>query len=82
MCSGTSSMSAFVMAVGLSQKMSYVLPNSQCPRLLTFAMKFLILLRRKERVWEQPGPDTINLLCRIYSYLFQMLSICSNLCMG
>jgi hypothetical protein len=35
-------------------------------------MRFLILLRRKERVWEQPGPDIINLLCRVQSYLFQM----------
>jgi hypothetical protein len=33
--------------------------------LLTFAMRFLILLRRNERVWEQPGQDTINLLCRV-----------------
>jgi hypothetical protein len=30
-----------------------------------FAMRFLILLRRKERIWEQPGPDRINLLCQI-----------------
>jgi hypothetical protein len=45
-------------------------------------MKFLILLRRKERVWEQPGPDTVNLLCWVQSYLFQMLCLCSILCMG
>jgi hypothetical protein len=32
-------------------------------------MKFLILLRRNERVWEQPGLDTINLFCRVQSYL-------------
>jgi hypothetical protein len=38
-------------------------------------MRFLILLRRKERVWEQPGPDTINLLCWVQSYLFQTLSM-------
>jgi hypothetical protein len=25
--------------------------------------KVLNFLRRKERVWEQPGPDTVNLLC-------------------
>jgi hypothetical protein len=51
-------------------------------RLLIFAMKFLILLKRKERVWEQPGLDTINLLCRVQSYLFQMLCLCNILCMG
>jgi hypothetical protein len=33
-------------------------------------MRFLILLRRKERVWEQLGLDIINLLCRVQSYLF------------
>jgi hypothetical protein len=42
----------------------------------------LILLRRKERVWEQLGPDTTNLLYRVKSYLFQMLCLFSILCMG
>jgi hypothetical protein len=37
---------------------------------------------QKEGVWEQPGPDTINLLCQVQSYLFQMLCLCSILCMG
>jgi hypothetical protein len=61
------------MAVGLSEKISYVSPSSHCPRLLIFAMKFLILLRRKEGVWEQPGPVTVNMLCQVQNYLFQML---------
>jgi hypothetical protein len=51
-------------------------------KILIFAMRFLILLRRKERGWEQPGPNTINLLCRVQSYLFQMLCLCSILCTG
>jgi hypothetical protein len=54
-------------------KDQFRLPSSRCPKLLIFAMKFLIFLRRKERVWEQLGPDTINLLCRVQSYLFHML---------
>jgi hypothetical protein len=45
-------------------------------------MRFLILLRRKERVWELPSLDTINLLYQVQSYLFQMLCLCSILCMG
>jgi hypothetical protein len=35
-----------------------------------------------ERVWEQPGLDTINLLCWVQSYLFQMLYLCSTWCYG
>jgi hypothetical protein len=50
-------MLAVVMVVGLSQKTSSVLPSSCCPRVLIFTMRFLILLRRKERVWAQPGPE-------------------------
>jgi hypothetical protein len=45
-------------------------------------MRFLILLRRKGRVWEQPGLDTINLPCQVQSYLFQMLCFCSISCTG
>jgi hypothetical protein len=56
-------MSLVVMAVGLSQKINSISPSFHCPRLLTFTMKFLISLRRKEIVWEQPGPHT--LLCRV-----------------
>jgi hypothetical protein len=63
-------MSAVIMAVGLSYKISYVSPSPRCPRLLFFAMKFLILLRRKERAWERPSPDTVNLLCQVKNYLF------------
>jgi hypothetical protein len=40
-------------------------------------MRFLIFPRRKEIVWEQPGPDTINFFYRVQSYLFQMLCLCS-----
>jgi hypothetical protein len=41
------------------------LPSSHCPRLLIFAVRFLFLLIRMERVWEQPSLDTINLLCQV-----------------
>jgi hypothetical protein len=63
-------------------KISSDSPSSRCPILLIFVMRFLILIRRKERVWEQPSPDTINMLCRVQSYLFQMLYLCSILCMS
>jgi hypothetical protein len=46
-------------------KDQFCFTSSHCPRLLIFTMRFLIFLRRKERVWEQPGPDTINLLWRV-----------------
>jgi hypothetical protein len=49
---------------------SWVLPSSRCPRLLIFTMRFLILPRSKERVWEQSVPGTINLLYQVQSYLF------------
>jgi hypothetical protein len=45
-------------------------------------MGFLILLRRKERVCEQPGPDTINFLCQVQSYLFQMLCVMQHFVHG
>jgi hypothetical protein len=54
----------------------------RCPRILIFTMKFLIFLRRKERVLEVPSPDTINLIYWVQSYLFQMLCLCSILCTG
>jgi hypothetical protein len=46
----------------VSSKISSVSPSC-CPRLFIFAMRFFILLRRKEIVWEKPSPYTINSLC-------------------
>jgi hypothetical protein len=51
-------------------------------KLLISEMRSSILLRRKERVWEQPGLDIISLPCQVQSYLFQMPCSCNILCTG
>jgi hypothetical protein len=66
---------AFLFSLTGWAKQSYKLHGSSCHDssvilkdqfcFAFFTMSFIILLKRKERVWEQPGPDTINLLCRV-----------------
>jgi hypothetical protein len=51
-------------------------------KIIDLRNEVLNFAQKEGESWEQPGPDTINLLCRVKRYIFLMLCLCSILCTG